>query len=54
MSRFERPTAEIRVVESGNEVRVFVGGSYRTTVWSEYEAREWCRKQGLQVERVTR
>jgi hypothetical protein len=51
---YVRPMAEIRIVDSGSEVRVFVAGSYRTTVWSEHDAREWCRARGLTVESVKR
>jgi hypothetical protein len=51
---YMRPTAEIRASWGGGEFRVFVDGSYRTTTMSEYDAREWCRKRGFQVEGVRR
>lgn len=40
--------------DRGGEVRVFVDSSFRIVMQSEAEARDWCKRHGIEVLRVER
>lgn len=40
--------------DRGAEVRIFTNGSFRATMASEADAREWCKQRRIEVLRVER